>query len=311
MSIVELWRQASENLQGLGQKHPAILPTLLIAPVLAFFVVWNIFPLVWMVGLSLYKYNLTFGMPPRFVGFANFAGLMANYSFWRHISVTFVFVVLAVGLETILGVVIGFILWRFSAVVARRLALTLIFSPMMLAPIAIGTFFKLNYSPTYGIIPYALHAIFGIATPNPLGNGSVALYAVLGVDVWMWTPFLVLMTIAALGAVPRSLLESARIDRLPFSSTFRYILWPHGKFILLLGVLLRTIDAFKTFDIVSAMTAGGPGTATLLVPLSIYRQAFVSFNMGTASAMAIFVLLIAIALTSMYLYVLSVRAQAS
>lgn len=283
---------------------------LLITPMLLFFLIWNIFPLVWMIGLSFFKFNITFGMPPRFVGISNYVHLMNDYSFWRHLSLTFVFVILAVSIETLLGACIGFVIWRNTRVWGRRLALTLLFSPMMLAPVAVGTFFKLNYSPSYGVIPYLLHVLLGIPGANPLGNGAVALYAVLGVDVWMWTPFLVLMTIAALGAVPEALLESARIDRLRFHRVLRYIVWPHAKFILLLGVLLRTIDAFKTFDLVSSMTAGGPGTATLLAPLSIYREGFTSFNMGVASTMAIFVLFIAIALTSIYIYVLSARRTA-
>jgi multiple sugar transport system permease protein len=123
----------------------------------------------------------------------------------------------------------------------------------------------------------------------------------------MWTPFMILMTLAALGSVPKAELEAAEIDQIPWLKRIRYIILPNGKFILMLGILLRTIDAFKTTDLPYLMTNGGPGNTTEFVGLSLYRTGFEAFQMGDASALAIITLLIAIAFASIYLYVLSYR----
>jgi multiple sugar transport system permease protein len=118
---------------------------------------------------------------------------------------------------------------------------------------------------------------------------------------------MILMTLAALGSVPKAELEAAEIDRLPWLKRLWYVVLPHGKFILMLGILLRTIDAFKTTDLVYLMTRGGPGNRTEFVGVTLYRQGFEAFQMGDASALAVVTLLIAIAFTSIYLYVLNYR----
>ena len=116
-----------------------------------------------------------------------------------------------------------------------------------------------------------------------------------------------LMTLAALGSVPKAELEAAEIDRLPWHKRLTLVVWHHGKFILMLGILLRTIDAYKTTDLVFVMTNGGPGNVTELIGLKLYRFAFASLNIGFSSALALVLLLIAIAFTSIFLYVLYLR----
>ncbi len=133
--------------------------------------------------------------------------------------------------------------------------------------------------------------------------------AVLAVDIWMWTPFMVLMTLAALGSVPQAELEAAEIDRLTWHQRLRLVILHHGKFILMLGILLRTIDAFKTMDLIFDMTYGGPGTATQLIAMTLFRRAFEAFNMGSSSALAVILLLISIAFTATFIYVLYLRER--
>ncbi len=278
---------------------------LLIAPSLALFAVFNILPLLWLVGLSFFRYNLTFGPPPRFAGLKNYTGLMNDRFLWGRLGLTLLFVLLAVGIETVLGALLGYAFWKKRDLPGRRLALTFLFVPMVLAPVAVGTFFKIIYDPMYGVLPYYAARLLRIKPPDLLGSGNLAFPAVLAVDVWMWTPFLIMMTVAALGAVPKALLESAEVDRLTARQRMRYVVWPHAKFVLMLGVVLRTIDAFKTFDLVSAMTAGGPGNQTQLVSLTIFREAFNDFAIGKASALSLLVLFIAVSLASIYLFVLN------
>jgi len=116
---------------------------------------------------------------------------------------------------------------------------------------------------------------------------------------------MIMMTLAALGSVPDAELEAAEVDRLSFWNKLRHVILPHGKFILMLGILLRTIDAFKTTDLVWTMTGGGPGNKTELIGVALYRQAFNSLDLGSASAVSFILLIMAIAFTSIYLYVLN------
>jgi multiple sugar transport system permease protein len=120
---------------------------------------------------------------------------------------------------------------------------------------------------------------------------------------------MILITLAALGSVPKAELEAAEIDRLPWLQRFRYIILPNAKFILMLGVLLRTIDSFKTLDLIYLMTRGGPGNTTDLIALLLRRQAFEALEFGWASALALILLLTAIAFTSIYLYILNLNSR--
>lgn len=281
----------------------------LLVPVLVFFIVWNTIPTLWLLGLSFYRYSLTSGRAPIFSGLYNYQSIFEDAGIWYDLSRTFLFVVLAVGIETILGVLLGLLFWGSARMPGRRLALTLLFAPMVLTPVASGTFFRLIYDPTFGVLNALLRGV-GLGTVDFLGDARVAFGAVLAVDVWMWTPFMILMTLAALGSVPKAELEAAEVDRLPWRQRLRLIVLHHGKFILLLGILLRTVDAFKTMDLIYNMTFGGPGSTTQLVAVTLYRRAFEAFNMGWSSALAVILLLISIGLTATFIYVLNLRREA-
>jgi len=281
-------------------------PMVLLVPILVFFVVWNIIPLLWLVGVSFYRYKLTSSNPAKYIGFENFQKIFDSSVYWGTLSRTLVFMVCSVGLATGLGVVLGLLFWGSARMPGRRVALTLLFTPMVLPPVAVGTFYRLIYDPTFGVLNYYVKEITGKPI-DFLGDKDYAFWALVAVDVWMWTPFMILMTLAALGSVPRAELEAAEVDRLPWLKRLWYIVLPHGKFILMLGILLRTIDAFKTTDLVNLMTRGGPGNKTETIGMTLYRQGFEAYQMGSASALAVIALLIAISFTSIYLYVLNYR----
>jgi multiple sugar transport system permease protein len=291
-------------------ENPKYLQHLLLVPVLIFFIVWNVIPLFWLVGLSFYKYVLVTGEPLKFVGLHNFFEIFNSFEIWHALSNTFLFVILGAGTQTFLGVILGFIFWGSKDLPGRRIALTLIFTPMIMAPLATGSFFKIIYDPTFGILNYFIKGVFGM-TIDFLGSSAWAFPAVLLVDTWMWTPFMMMMTLAALGSVPKAELEAAEVENLSWYQRLIYVVLPHGKFILMLGILLRTIDSFKSMDIIFTMTRGGPGNSTELIGLTLYRQAFNAFTMGQASALAIISLLIAISFTSIYLYVLKRKEAAA
>ena len=281
-------------------------PTILLGPILVFFLVLNVVPLLWLLGVSFYRYKLTASRPAQYVGFENFIDIWKSTETWGLLGRTLSFMVLTVGGATILGMALGFIFWGSGRMPGRRLALTLLFTPMVLPPVAVANFYRLMYDPTFGIINFFAEKIVGRRF-DFITNKDLAFGATIAVDVWMWTPFMILMTLAALGSVPKAELEAAEIDQIPWLKRIWYIILPHGKFILMLGILLRTIDAFKTTDLPLIMTNGGPGDRTEFVGLSLFRTGFEAFQVGDASALAIITLLIAIAFASIYLYVLNYR----
>jgi multiple sugar transport system permease protein len=281
-------------------------PTILLGPVLVFFIVWNVVPLLWLLGVSFYRYKLTAAREPQYIGFDNFIEIWKSSEVWGLLGRTLSFMVLTVGGATLLGMVLGFLFWGSGRLPGRRLALTLLFTPMVLPPVAVGTFYRLILDPIFGIANFFSEKLVG-QRYDFLGNKDLAFGATIAVDVWMWTPFMILMTLAALASVPKAELEAAEIDQIPWMKRIWYIILPNGKFILMLGILLRTIDAFKTTDLPYLMTNGGPGNTTEFVGLSLYRTGFEAFQMGDASALAIITLLVAIAFASIYLYVLSYR----
>lgn len=282
----------------------------LLAPVMIFFIVFNTIPTLWLLGLSFYNFSLTGGMAPEFVGLRNFIQIFnSRNAIWFDLSRTFTFVLFGVGIQTVLGAALGFLFWGSKDMPGRRLALTLLFAPMVLTPVATGTFFRFIYDPTFGVLNAMAGGLFDIGPIDFLGNPKIAFWAVLAVDCWMWTPFMTLMTLAALGSVPKAELEAAEIDRVPFFRRLTLVIWHHGKFILMLGILLRTIDSFKTLDLIIPMTKGGPGQQTRLVALELNKQAFESFNMGWSSAYSVLLLLISIAMTSVFIFVLNLKRR--
>jgi len=307
-TTVEFEAKIKEKLKSSAQKNRRT-SWLLVTPVLIFFALLNILPTLWMLGLSFYDYTLTSSKPPLFKGLTNYLDFAKNEQLSASVSRTFVFLFIAVIFQTLFGILIGVFFWKNDEMPGRRLALTLFFTPMVVTPIATALFWKLILDPTFGVINYFISSA-GFEPTDFLTNSTLAFPTLIVVDTWMWTPFMALMTLAALGSVPKAELEAAAVDRLPIRRQITTIIWPHAKFILMLGILLRSIDAFKTMDLTYIMTNGGPGDTTELIALSLYRFAFKSFKLGYSSAVSVFLLFIAIALTAIYLYVLNARKKA-
>lgn len=273
-----------------------MFPVLLITPALAVVVFLVIFPLLWALGLSFYKYNVLRGGKPLFVGLGNYVRLLSSSFIWERFVTTAEFVVSAVLLEFILG--FGLALLFYQEFKGRRIAITLTTMPLLVAPIAAGIFFRYIYDATFGIFTYLAYLLTG-AKINM--TKDYPMLAIVLLDAWQWTPFMMLFILAGLEAVPKYLLESAEVDRLSWLDKFRVVIWPTIRPLVMLALLFRTMDAFRTFDTVFALTEGGPGTQTELISLTIYRIGFKYFRTGEACALAFIVLVIVILLTNLYL----------
>ncbi|MGD9178114.1 MAG: sugar ABC transporter permease, partial [Desulfobacterales bacterium] len=174
---------------------------------------------------------------------------------------------------------------------------TLLLLPMMMSMAIVGLFWKLLYSPSWGIINYLL----GLQNFVWISNADVALLAIAITDIWMWSPFVMLLSLAGLSAIPKHLYEAAAIDRASRWFTFRRITLPLVTPLLLIAVIFRTMEAFKTFDLAFIMTGGGPGTATELIAIKLYNMAFPQWQTGKSCALAYILLIMIIGISNIYI----------
>src|SRR5690606_35823202 len=175
----------------------------------------------------------------------------------------------------------------------KGLLTTLLLLPMMLSPVVVGQFWKLIYDPSWGILNHAL----GLGKVAWLSDANLALYAVAITDIWMWSPFVMLLSLAGLSAVPKHLYEAASIDRAGRLYTFFRITLPLVAPILLIAVIFRTMEAFKTFDVAFVMT-GQPSAE--LISSRLYKMAFQQWQTGPSSALAYIILIMVLCITNIY-----------
>jgi multiple sugar transport system permease protein len=273
---------------------------LLVAPALIVLFLMNIFPLLWSFGLSFYNYRANRQNLPDFVGLDNYAKVLNDPVVWERFQTTALIVGSSVLVQLVLGFLLALLFERQFPL--RRVLLTLVLTPMMLSPVAVGVFFKLYYEPTFGLVSQAINTLL---TGEPFALLATPTGAVIGIvvaDAWMWSPFVMLLVLAGLVSVPRYLYEAAEVDRASWWRRFRTITFPYIRSLLLLAILFRTIETFKLFDVVYIITEGGPGSATETIGVYIYRIAFQFFRTSQSTALAYIILFVVIVLTSLYLY---------
>jgi multiple sugar transport system permease protein len=261
-----------------------------IAPALITLVIVVIFPTAFLYYVSLTNYDLSAGWAvKRFIGLGNYFFLLFQDSlFWKSLGLTVLFVLTTVSIELVLGMLIALGLGRLQ--LSRRLILAIIIIPMVCTPSIIGLMWKLILNTEYGVANYLL-GLAGLAKVNWLGVQS-AFASVVLVDLWQWTPFMVLMLHAALQSLPLEPFEAARMDGANAVQMFFGITLPMISRLVLIALILRLIDSIKVFDIIYCLTQGGPGTATELLSLRIYRIGFQHSNMvGRASAYAVIMIM--------------------
>ena len=263
----------------------------MLAPLLAVLAVAVGFPLVYAIYLSVTDYRLTDQGAPNFVGAQNFIDAFANGAFWNSFLTTGTYVVVSVGLELLIGLAIALSLqkqkWFRDATRAFLLA------PMFITPIAVGLTFRFLLNDQIGAIPAILDT-FGISY-NFFGPGK-ALFTLALIDVWQWTPFMVLLLLAGLESIPKPPLEAAKVDGASAWYRFRRIVLPMLSPILVVAILLRALDALRVFEYVFATTRGGPGTETQTLQYFMYQTGIQFFRLASASAMAFIVLLVVLGL---------------
>ena len=244
-----------------------------------------VYPIIYTGWMSLHEWFASSLTGPKFIGAANYVKILVGDARFREAVVrTLYFTLVAVAAETILGVAMALLFNREFW--GRGLLRTLAILPMVATPTAIALVFVMMYHPTLGVANYLL-SLVGLSAFRWTYSSQTVLYALALVDVWQWTPLIMLIALAGLASLPREPYEAAYLDGATTTQSFWHITLPLLRPTLVVAILFRSIDALKTFDIIFVMTQGGPANSSETINLLLFNQAFSYFNMGYAASMAV------------------------
>lgn len=267
-------------------------------PAIIVLIIITIFPFIYAVFVSLTDMQISrpqLGSP--FIGLRNYSDIFTSYRFWNSFKVTFVFGFFALLFELLIGFGLAYLLKdKFRG---RQIVIALLIAPMVIPPIVSGLTWRFMYDANLGFINYLI-GFFGVNAQAWLGNPSLALPAIIITDIWQWTPFVMLVMLSGIQALPIEPFEAARIDGASNWQILKYITLPMLKSVVLVALLIRTIELFRTFDTIYIMTEGGPGVVTETMSIRSYLQGFQFFNTGKASAFAVIMLVIIIFICKQY-----------
>lgn len=266
-----------------------------LAPMVIFLFLFELWPFLIMLDQSVHALSYTQpAMNGQFVGLDNYRKLVFDSDFFHSVSLTMFFMLIALAVEFIFA--LGFSVLLSYHLRLKRIVLPLLLIPMILAPIVVGLTARLNLNPDFGLIGILLRE-WGLSRNGALADGMSAFLTIVAVDIWQWTPFLVMIFVAAIVSLPREPFEAAEVEGANRWQIFRHITFPMLQPIIIVGFLLRLTDSFKIFDQIFIMTGGGPGVSTELATIFAYKVNFVSWNLGYGSAIVAVLFLISFILT--------------
>jgi multiple sugar transport system permease protein len=277
-----------------------------VAPTILLLLAINIFPLIWTIRLSFTNYRANRpNEPVEWVGLRNYERILTDPDIWQTMQATAHFLFWTLVLQVLIGFTLAWLINRKFR--GNDLMTTLIVIPMMLSPAVVGNFWTFLYQPQIGLINYAVEFVTGIPASSftMLGSVTLAPWAIVIVDTWMWTPFVMLICLAGLRSIPDYIYEAAEVDRASKWRQFWTMTVPMVLPFLMLAVLFRGIENFKMFDLVVLLTGGGPGDTTLLSSIELKREAFEKWRTGYSSAYAIILFVTVFGLASIYVKALN------
>ncbi len=255
------------------------------APALIFVCLLMVFPVLYTFFLSFTDWSLTSGRSMQFVGLQSFIKVFKEPRFWDALGRTLTFTFAAVFFETIFGTIIALIL--NNEFKGKGAVKTMLLLPLVATPVAVGLLFTLFYDPTIGFLNYILSAL-GLPQSGWHTDSSSVMMSLIIVDVWQWTPMIALMVMAGLSGISEEPYESAMVDGANYWQTLFKITLPMILPTILTAVILRSIEALKTYDIIYSMTGGGPGYSSETLNLLAYKYSFEYFSMGEGAVILIF-----------------------
>jgi multiple sugar transport system permease protein len=293
----------SRRITGLSDRA---ISWLFVGPTMALLLAINIFPLVWTVYLSFTNYFANRpNAPIKYVGIRNYQRILTDADTWTAMQVTAHFVIWTIIIETVLGFVLAYLIDKKFR--GHGFWTTIILLPMMLSPAVVGNFWKFLYQPQIGLFNLAISSVTG-GDPSSfqmIGDISLAPWSMVIVDVWMWTPYVMLICLAGLRSIPDYIYEAAEVDRASKWRQFWSITLPMATPFIMLAVLFRGIENFKMFDMVNLLTSGGPGSTTEVASITLKREAFEAWRTGYSSAFAIILFVTVFGLANIYVKALN------
>ena len=278
-----------------------MLAWLFIAPTILLLLVINIFPLIWSIQLSFTNFKANRAVQGiQNVGILNYINILQDEEIWSAMQITAHFLFWTILLQVLLGFSLAWLVNRKFR--GHSFWTTIILLPMMLSPAVVGNFWKFLFQPQIGLFNYVVSFITG-ADPSSfqmIGDVKLAPWAIIIVDTWMWTPYVMLICLAGLRSIPDYIYEAAEVDRASAWRTFWSITLPMVAPFLMLAVLFRGIENFKMFDLVVNLTSGGPGSVTELASINLKREAFEKWRTGFSSAFAVILFVTVFGIANIY-----------
>ena len=293
----------ARRVRGLSDRAIAWL---FIGPTIVLLLAINIFPLLWTIHLSFtdFRANRT-ARGWEYVGLRNYERVLTDGDIWHNMQVTAHFLFWTLILQVLIGFALAWLINRNFR--GNGFWTTIIVLPMMLSPAVVGNFWTFLYQPQIGLFNYVVGFFTGVdpSSFQMIGSVNLAPWAIVIVDTWMWTPFVMLICLAGLRSIPGYIYEAATIDRASPWRQFWTITVPMVLPFLMLAVLFRGIENFKMFDLVVELTSGGPGSTTELASINLKREAFEKWRTGYASAFAMILFVTVFGLASIYVKALN------
>ncbi len=271
---------------------------IMLAPAVLILAGLTLFPAFFMFKLSFQKFNPSVDIPNEWIGFSNFARLLTDEKFHNALGNTLFFTGAAVGIEFVLG--LSFALLVDKYICRLNFIKTVLMLPMMLPPVAVAITWKLIYQPQFGVLNDFLFRL-GLPTGVWASGADTAMWSIIFVDIWEWTPFIFLMMLAGIASLPEEPYEAADLDGASAWQKFRDLTWPFLRPVVTIALLLRLMDALRLFDQVFILTRGGPASVTETLSLYIFRVALRFQDIGYAAAMSLFVLFSTIVVSTWFI----------
>lgn len=275
-------------------------PWLLIVPTVLLLVALTIFPLIYSLYMSLHDFTL--GGAKTWVGLDNYREILGSRAFWRKTWFTLEITIFAVAIELLLGLLCAIVLNK--RLPAMGLLRMIVYIPMMLSPLVVAYFWRIMLDGSFGVFTWFADEL-GFGKPQWTIDLTLAKASIVATDAWQWTPFVTLLMLAGLQAVPQQLYEAAELDKAGRWMTFRSITLPYLMTPILIAVLFRTIDTFKLFEAVYIITQGGPGDLTETLSLMAYNVGFEQSRIGMGAAISWFVVVVINVLATLLIYMMA------
>jgi len=303
-------RAAAATPDGLARKVRGLsdkaIAWLFISPTIVLLLAINIFPLIWTIQLSFTNYRANRpNAEVKDIGLRNYERILGKEDIWISMQTTATFVIYTIAIQTILGFALAYLIDRKFR--GHAFWTTVILIPMMLSPAVVGNFWRFLYQPQIGLFNYIVSFFTGLdpSSFQMLGDVDLAMWAIVIVDTWMWTPYTMLICLAGLRSIPDYIYEAAEVDRASAWRRFWSITLPMALPFIMLAVLFRGIENFKMFDMVNLLTGGGPGSLTEVASITLKRQAFEAWRTGYSSAFAIILFVTVFGLANIYVKALN------